>query len=236
MIPFATSSSFSSSAVAPPPPAALSSVAVAAAPMQQASNNGVVSSNHSSPAAAAAATSSNGHSSSHSSSHSNSVQIQQLQQELAALKLDLRLKDADNQFLQDELENKDKMLTMLTEGLKEVEESQRQWRHANQELSQELIKERQNTQALWSEVERLTYQLAVSKGEIEGDPELEEALKTPQQASRPQSLATPLLKLPISPLASSAAGSEAGGSGMASPVVVGGGRRRQTMSGEFESY
>jgi hypothetical protein len=36
------------------------------------------------------------------------------------LKLDFRLKEADNRFLQEELENKDKMLTMLTEGLKEV--------------------------------------------------------------------------------------------------------------------
>lgn len=36
------------------------------------------------------------------------------------LKLDLKLKEADNKFLQDELEAKDQMLSMLTEGLKEV--------------------------------------------------------------------------------------------------------------------
>lgn len=36
------------------------------------------------------------------------------------LKLDFRLKEADNRFLQEELENKNRMLTMLTEGLKEV--------------------------------------------------------------------------------------------------------------------
>lgn len=36
------------------------------------------------------------------------------------LKLDFKLKEADNRFLQEELENKNKMLTMLTEGLKEV--------------------------------------------------------------------------------------------------------------------
>lgn len=36
------------------------------------------------------------------------------------MKLDLTLKEADNQFLMDELDGKDKMLTMLTEGLKEV--------------------------------------------------------------------------------------------------------------------
>lgn len=36
------------------------------------------------------------------------------------LKLDFRLKEADNRFLQEELENKDRMLAMLTEGLKEV--------------------------------------------------------------------------------------------------------------------
>lgn len=36
------------------------------------------------------------------------------------LKLDFKLKEADNRFLQEELENKDRMLAMLTEGLKEV--------------------------------------------------------------------------------------------------------------------
>jgi hypothetical protein len=36
------------------------------------------------------------------------------------LELDLRLKEADNRFLQEELEKKDKMLAMLTEGLREV--------------------------------------------------------------------------------------------------------------------
>ena len=36
------------------------------------------------------------------------------------LKLDLQLKDADNRFLQEELDQKDKVMTMLTEGLKEV--------------------------------------------------------------------------------------------------------------------
>lgn len=36
------------------------------------------------------------------------------------LKMDLKLKDADNRFLQEELDKKDKMLALLTEGLKEV--------------------------------------------------------------------------------------------------------------------
>jgi hypothetical protein len=36
------------------------------------------------------------------------------------LKLDFKLKEADNRFLQEELENKDRMLAMLTVGLKEV--------------------------------------------------------------------------------------------------------------------
>ena len=36
------------------------------------------------------------------------------------LKLDLQLKDADNRFLQEELDQKDKFMTMLTDGLKEV--------------------------------------------------------------------------------------------------------------------
>lgn len=36
------------------------------------------------------------------------------------MKQDLLLKEADNRFLQEELEQKDRMLGMLTEGLKEV--------------------------------------------------------------------------------------------------------------------
>lgn len=36
------------------------------------------------------------------------------------LKLDLRLKEADNRFLQDDLAEKDQMLAVVTEGLKEV--------------------------------------------------------------------------------------------------------------------
>lgn len=40
--------------------------------------------------------------------------------EFERLKLDFRLKEADNRFLQEELENKEKMLAMLTDGLKEV--------------------------------------------------------------------------------------------------------------------
>lgn len=40
--------------------------------------------------------------------------------EYEKLKQDFALKEADNHFLQEELEQKDKMLGMLTEGLKEV--------------------------------------------------------------------------------------------------------------------
>lgn len=42
--------------------------------------------------------------------------------EYEKLKQDFALKEADNHFLQEELEQKDKMLGMLTEGLKEVSE------------------------------------------------------------------------------------------------------------------
>lgn len=76
------------------------------------------------------------------------------------LRLDLRLKEADNLFLQEELENKDKMLSLLTEGLKEVEESQRQWLTANQDLSKELGRERQVNARLWTEIDRLQALLA----------------------------------------------------------------------------
>jgi hypothetical protein len=76
-------------------------------------------------------------------------------EDLHNMRLDLKLKEADNQFLQDEIENKDKMLSLLTEGLKEVEESQRQWLHANQRLSADLSNERQINASLWMEIDRL---------------------------------------------------------------------------------
>lgn len=76
-------------------------------------------------------------------------------EDLHNIRLDLKLKEADNQFLQDEIENKDKMLSLLTEGLKEVEESQRQWLHANQRLSADLSNERQINASLWMEIDRL---------------------------------------------------------------------------------
>jgi predicted RNase H-like nuclease (RuvC/YqgF family) len=41
-------------------------------------------------------------------------------EELEKLREDLSLKEADNHFLQEELEQKDRMLSMLTDGLKEV--------------------------------------------------------------------------------------------------------------------
>lgn len=40
--------------------------------------------------------------------------------EYERLKLEMKLREADNTFLQEELENKDKMLHLLTAGLKEV--------------------------------------------------------------------------------------------------------------------
>ena len=48
----------------------------------------------------------------------------QVTQTIEKLSVDLQLKDADNRFLQDELEKKEKMLSLLTEGLKEVEINQ----------------------------------------------------------------------------------------------------------------
>jgi 23S rRNA A2030 N6-methylase RlmJ len=42
------------------------------------------------------------------------------QSQFERLKLDLQLKDADNKFLQEELNQKDRVMAMLTDGLKEV--------------------------------------------------------------------------------------------------------------------
>eukprot|EP01033_Poteriospumella_lacustris_P002781 gene2781-2021_t len=76
-------------------------------------------------------------------------------EELQAMRVDLKLKEADNQFLQDEVESKDRMLALLTDGLKEVAESQRQWLVANRALAQQLAAERQVNGSLWTEIDRL---------------------------------------------------------------------------------
>lgn len=47
--------------------------------------------------------------------------------EIESLKLDIRLKDADSRFLQEELEKKDRIMMELTEGLKEVAVTHQQW-------------------------------------------------------------------------------------------------------------
>lgn len=50
----------------------------------------------------------------------NSTEIEITKEMYDRLRLDLQLKAADNRFLQEELDNKDRMLAMLTDGLKEV--------------------------------------------------------------------------------------------------------------------
>jgi tRNA U34 5-carboxymethylaminomethyl modifying GTPase MnmE/TrmE len=47
--------------------------------------------------------------------------------EIETLKLDIKLKDADSRFLQEELEKKDRIMEELTEGLKEVAITHEQW-------------------------------------------------------------------------------------------------------------
>ena len=59
--------------------------------------------------------------------------------ELNRLHLDLKLKEADNRFLQEELDSKDRMLSLLTDGLKEVEVSHSQWINTNQVINAYLI-------------------------------------------------------------------------------------------------
>ena len=49
------------------------------------------------------------------------------------MKLDIRLKDADSRFLQEELEKKDRIMMELTEGLKEVAVTHQQWAEDLQE-------------------------------------------------------------------------------------------------------
>lgn len=71
------------------------------------------------------------------------------------LKLDLRLKEADNRFLQDELAEKDQMLGLLTEGLKEVEVAQTEWLKTNQELSAELERQQAENKLLKHEINKL---------------------------------------------------------------------------------
>lgn len=54
------------------------------------------------------------------------------------LMLDMRLIGADNRFLQEELEKRDKMLSKLTEGLREVEVVQINYQQENIKLKEEL--------------------------------------------------------------------------------------------------
>lgn len=104
--------------------------------------------------------------------------------EFERLKLDFRLKEADNRFLQEELENKERMLAMLTDGLKEVrldssnsrlefllicrvlcligmqvEQSQTEWLTANHDLSYELEKALYQNKLLKAEMARLKEQV-----------------------------------------------------------------------------
>jgi hypothetical protein len=57
--------------------------------------------------------------------------------------------------LQDELDSKDKMLSMLTDGLKEVEVSQNQWLHRNHELSIQLDATTRKQNDMAAEIKRL---------------------------------------------------------------------------------
>ena len=48
-------------------------------------------------------------------------------EEIDQLKLDIRIRDADSRFLQEELDKKDRIMGELTEGLKEVALTHEQW-------------------------------------------------------------------------------------------------------------
>ena len=62
----------------------------------------------------------------------------ELERLLDTLRLELRLKDADNKFLQAELEKKETLMDVLTEGLKEVEVAQETWLRNNEDLTVDL--------------------------------------------------------------------------------------------------
>ena len=75
------------------------------------------------------------------------------------LQLELKLRLADNVFLQEELDTKSKVLEMLTDGLKEVEIAQKQWVMANQDLNFELEKALYANSLLRNEVYNLNQKL-----------------------------------------------------------------------------
>jgi len=62
----------------------------------------------------------------------------ELERLMDTLRLELRLKDADNKFLQAELEKKETLMDVLTEGLKEVEVAQETWLRNNEDLTVDL--------------------------------------------------------------------------------------------------
>jgi hypothetical protein len=123
---------------------------------------------------------------------------------LEQLRVDLQLKEADNRFLQVELEKKDAMLDMLTEGLKEVEVSQLQWLSANQELSQELERAYQVNELLHRELQRLTH-LLYGDADSSADTVHAQAALSPVQS--PFTLRSPLRGIEaLSPIAAAEMG------------------------------
>ena len=69
------------------------------------------------------------------------------------LLLDMRLIGADNRFLQGELEKRDRMLSTLTEGLKEVEVVQINYHQENIRLKDELAKAKSDIESFMKENE-----------------------------------------------------------------------------------
>jgi hypothetical protein len=69
------------------------------------------------------------------------------------LLLDMRLIGADNRFLQGELEKRDRMLSTLTEGLKEVEVVQINYHQENIRLEEELAKAKSDIETFMKENE-----------------------------------------------------------------------------------
>eukprot|EP01035_Chromulina_nebulosa_P018856 gene18856-24641_t len=110
----------------------------------------------------------------------SSTQLPPQVETIERLELSLRLKEADNRFLQEELEKKDKMLAMLTEGLREVESSQQEWLVANEDLSRDLETALNDNDWLVREIDRLKNLLSANNisdpGPVDADIDLDSSL------------------------------------------------------------
>lgn len=85
-------------------------------------------------------------------------------EEIDQLKLDIRIRDADSRFLQEELDKKDRIMGELTEGLKEVALTHEQWAEDLMAAQEAYESQSKDCEALRERVAQLEGQLKEMDG------------------------------------------------------------------------